>query len=193
MQQNTRRFTYNFFGGMQDLSPLSYIAGTLTGNPSLRVFSSNTSTLREITSAKQALADHSIAPIALQSKEHLGILNGTAFSASVAALALNEAVFLAVLAMITTAMGTEALGGVRGSYHYFIHDVARPHSGQVSDSCKQSPLRPNRKERSKQRVLFGTSLKEAPSPTTLKANAISTRTKDNSVKIATHYEHPLSF
>lgn len=70
-------------------------------------------------------------PIPLASKEHLGILNGTAFSASVAALALNEAVHLALLAQVCTAMGTEALLGAQGSFDPFIHDVARPHPGQV--------------------------------------------------------------
>jgi phenylalanine ammonia-lyase len=49
----------------------------------------------------------------------------------VAGLALNEAVHLALLAQICTAMGTEALLGVRGNYAPFIHEVARPHPGQV--------------------------------------------------------------
>jgi phenylalanine ammonia-lyase len=67
----------------------------------------------------------------LGAKEHLGILNGTAFSASVASLVLSEAVHLALLAQICTAMGTEALLGVRGNYAPFIHEVARPHPGQI--------------------------------------------------------------
>jgi len=83
-------------------------------------------------SSRKALADHNIEPIPLQSKEHLGILNGTAFSASVASLALNDAVHLAVLSQVFTAMGTEALVGTRGSFDPFIHNVARPHPGQVS-------------------------------------------------------------
>jgi hypothetical protein len=61
----------------------------------------------------------------------IGILNGTAFSASVAALALNDAVHLTLLAQVCTAMGTEALMGSRGSFAPFIHSVARPHPGQV--------------------------------------------------------------
>lgn len=67
----------------------------------------------------------------LGAKEHLGILNGTAFSASLASLVLSEATHLALLAQICTAMGTEALLGVRGNYAPFIHEVARPHPGQV--------------------------------------------------------------
>ena len=86
---------------------------------------------RQIVSSRKALADYKIEPITLKSKEHLGILNGTAFSASVASLALNDAVHLAILAQVCTAMGTEALAGTRGSFDRFIHEVARPHPGQV--------------------------------------------------------------
>lgn len=91
---------------------------------------------REIVSSRKALAAHHIEPIPLQSKEHLGILNGTAFSASVAALALNDATHLALLAQVCTAMGTEALVGSRGPHDPFIHAIARPHPGQVRAFCK---------------------------------------------------------
>ncbi|TFY81682.1 hypothetical protein EWM64_g2326 [Hericium alpestre] len=115
-----------------DLSPLSYVAGTLIGNPSIRVFEGPAAFgARRLMSSRDALDKHNIQPIELQAKEHLGILNGTAFSASVAALALNDAVHLALLAQVCTAMGTEALQGVRGNYAPFIHETARPHPGQV--------------------------------------------------------------
>ncbi|KAF8910396.1 L-Aspartase-like protein [Mucidula mucida] len=115
-----------------DLSPLSYVAGTLTANPSIRVFDGPSSFgSRTMVSSKDALAAHNIRPITLASKEGLGILNGTAFSASVASLALNEAVHLALLAQVCTALGTEALSGTIGSYAPFIHATARPHPGQV--------------------------------------------------------------
>ena len=58
-------------------------------------------------------------------------MNGTAVSAGVATLAVDDAIHLALLAQICTAMGTEALNGTRGSYASFIHAVARPHPGQV--------------------------------------------------------------
>jgi phenylalanine ammonia-lyase len=59
------------------------------------------------------------------------MINGTAFSASVAALALNDAVHLTLLSQVCTAMGTEALAGTRSSFDPFISAVARPHPGQV--------------------------------------------------------------
>ncbi|KAF8483798.1 phenylalanine ammonia-lyase [Russula ochroleuca] len=115
-----------------DLSPLSYVAGTLIGNPAIRVFDGPAAFgARRIVSSRQALSNHGVEPIVLGAKEHLGILNGTAFSASVGSLVLSEAVHLALLAQICTAMGTEALLGVRGNYAPFIHEVARPHPGQI--------------------------------------------------------------
>ena len=116
----------------QDLSPLSYIAGTLTGNPSIRVFDGPAAFgARKIVSSSEALHNHGIAPIPLASKEHLGILNGTAFSSSVAALVLNDAVHLMLLSQVCTAMGTEALAGTRASFDPFINRIARPHPGQI--------------------------------------------------------------
>jgi phenylalanine ammonia-lyase len=115
-----------------DLSPLSYIAGTLIGNPSIRVYHSPADgSPRRLAPSSKALPEHGIAPLALQSKEHLGILNGTAFSAATAALVLHDAAHLALLAQACTALGTEALLGTRASYDPFIHAVARPHPGQV--------------------------------------------------------------
>jgi phenylalanine ammonia-lyase len=115
-----------------DLSPLSYIAGALIGNPSIRtICKSPSSGVKRIVPSNQALAQHNLEPLSLQSKEHLGILNGTAFSASVAALALNDSVHLALLAQILTAMGVEALLGTQASFDSFIHAECRPHPGQI--------------------------------------------------------------
>jgi phenylalanine ammonia-lyase len=119
----------------KDLSPLSYIAGTLCGNPSIRVFDGPAVFgHRQMVSSREALARHEIDPIPLASKEHLGILNGTAFSAAVASLAAHDAVKLTVLSHILTAMGVEALCGTKESFHPFIHDVARPHPGQIESA-----------------------------------------------------------
>ncbi|KAI1785217.1 phenylalanine ammonia-lyase [Ganoderma leucocontextum] len=99
-----------------DLSPLSYIAGLLIGNPSIRVFDGpSTFRGRRIVSSREALSAHHIEPISLASKEHLGILNGTC------------AVHLSLLGQVCTAMCTEAMLGARGSFAPFIHSVARPH------------------------------------------------------------------
>ncbi|KAJ3528839.1 hypothetical protein NMY22_g9249 [Coprinellus aureogranulatus] len=58
-----------------DLSPLSYIAGTLIGNPSIKVFHGPASSgPRRIGSSAEVLTQHNIEPLSLASKEPLGIL-----------------------------------------------------------------------------------------------------------------------
>jgi len=115
-----------------DLSPLSYVAGALIGNPSIRAYTSNCPS--SITNAPEALRKADIKPISLLPKEHLGILNGTAFSAGLAALAVDDAVHLALLGNVATAMGVEALAGTSGSFAPWIHEVARPHPGQIESA-----------------------------------------------------------
>ncbi|CAG7854832.1 Phenylalanine ammonia-lyase [Serendipita indica DSM 11827] len=113
-----------------DLSPLSYVALAINGNPAIGVYS-GTGAKRRIVPAPQAIEEAGIKATTLAPKEQLGLLNGTAFSSAAASLALAEATQLAVLAQVCTAMGTEALLGTRGSYVPFIHETARPHPGQV--------------------------------------------------------------
>lgn len=109
------------------------------GNPSIQLYhGAKVFGPRQMSPSNEALRAHNIEPIVLASKEHLGLVNGTAFSAAVAALAMDDAVHLAMLAQVCTAMGTEALNGTRGSYAPFIHAVARPHPGQVSTFAQYS-------------------------------------------------------
>ena len=109
------------------------LTSKLVGNTSIQVYHGPQAFGPRLKSPSgEVLKVHSIEPIALASKEHLGLINGTAVSAAVAALAVDDAIHLALLAQICTAMGTEALNGTRGSYASFIHAVARPHPGQVS-------------------------------------------------------------
>lgn len=60
----------------------------------------------------------------------LAILNGTAISASVTALATSEAHQFLIIAQILTAATVEALLGSAGSFDPFIAEV-RPHRGQI--------------------------------------------------------------
>ncbi|KAH8901471.1 putative phenylalanine ammonia-lyase [Thozetella sp. PMI_491] len=112
-----------------DLSPLSYISGVLEGNPKLSVWTGQDES-RALISANQALEDLHLDPVTFGPKEALGLINGTAVSAGVAALALNEVHQLAVLSQALTAMGVEALCGTAESFHPFLAQV-RPHPGQI--------------------------------------------------------------
>ena len=110
-----------------DLSPLSYIAGAIQGKSTVRILSSveNTSLY-----ADTAFAQARIEPISLQAKEGLAIVNGTAISTAVGALALSDTHHLVLWAQLLTAMSVEALTGTAESFHP-VFAQARPHPGQV--------------------------------------------------------------
>lgn len=117
-----------------DLCPLSYIAGALRGDPGLNVQTRNRKTgQRHAVAANVALADASLPCHSLGAKEGLAIVNGTAVSAGIAALALHDAHGLAVISQILTAMSVEALQGSLESFDPFLASV-RPHLGQVEAS-----------------------------------------------------------
>ena len=83
-----------------------------------------------VVSSDEALRAINMPPIILGPKEGLGLLNGTAASASVASLALYECNHLVLLSQVLTAMGCEAMEGSADSFHPFIANV-RPHKGQT--------------------------------------------------------------
>jgi phenylalanine ammonia-lyase len=114
-----------------DLMPLAYIGGVLIGRTNHQAWIGD-NTSRHIVSAKDALRDAGIEALKLEPKEGLAIVNGTACSCAVAALAMHDAHGLAIMAQILTAMTVEALHGTDEYFHPFIGEV-RPHSGQVSD------------------------------------------------------------
>ncbi|KAF2141175.1 uncharacterized protein K452DRAFT_326938 [Aplosporella prunicola CBS 121167] len=110
-----------------DLSPMSYVAGALEGNSDIFVRVGNPPVIK---TAKEALQSFGFRPVVLAAKEGLGLLNGTAASASAASLAIHETNQLAVLTQALTAMGVEALCGTAESFSPFIAKI-RPHRGQV--------------------------------------------------------------
>ncbi|KAI9889907.1 MAG: hypothetical protein M1814_004629 [Vezdaea aestivalis] len=115
-----------------DLCPLSYIGGVLEGNPDLYVWSGprNKSGHRALISSDKALHLLGLEPIRFGPKEGLGLVNGTAMSTAAGALALHDAMQLAVVAQILTAMNLESMAGNTGNYASFIADC-RDHPGQV--------------------------------------------------------------
>jgi phenylalanine ammonia-lyase len=109
-----------------DLSPLSYIAGAIQAKRTIRIFSKTPLRL----TADRAFAQAELEPISLKPKEGLAIVNGTAISCAVAALALYDAHGLAVLSQVVTAMSVEALRGTVESFDPIFAEC-RPHPGQV--------------------------------------------------------------
>lgn len=113
-----------------DLQPLSYIAGVLEGNPDCYVWTDDGNGGRCLVGSDTALESLARQSITFGPKEALAILNGTAVSTAVAALAMHEVHHLALLSQVLTAMGVEALNGTIGSFNPFFAAV-RPHRGQA--------------------------------------------------------------
>ena len=117
-----------------DLSPLAYIAGVLEGKPSLDAYvGARLNSERQLERADVALRTKAISPVALTARESLALVNGTSMSAAVAALAIHEALNLAALSQVLTAMSVEALHGTDESFDPFFAAV-RPHWGQAEAS-----------------------------------------------------------
>ncbi|KAL9941452.1 hypothetical protein D7B24_007343 [Verticillium nonalfalfae] len=118
-----------------DLSALAWICAVMQGKTSATAFSGRRDVkgARRVTRADAALSEAGIAPIGLLAKEGLAIVNGTAVSAGVAALAAHESLHLAALSQVLTAMSVEALRGSDESFEPFIARV-RPHPGQTDSA-----------------------------------------------------------
>jgi phenylalanine ammonia-lyase len=118
-----------------DLSALAWIGAVMQGKTSATAFTGprDLNGARRVTRADVALSEAGIAPIDLHAKEGLAIVNGTAVSAAVAALAAHESLHLAALSQVLTAMSVEALRGSDESFEPFIARI-RPHPGQVDSA-----------------------------------------------------------
>ncbi|KAK9413429.1 putative L-Aspartase-like protein [Seiridium unicorne] len=118
-----------------DLSPLSYIGAVLQGKKYASAYcgARDSEGSRRLVRADAALEEAKIQPTDILAKEGLAIVNGTAVSAGVAALALHEALNLAALSQVLTAMSVEALRGTDESFEPFIARI-RPHGGQVDSA-----------------------------------------------------------
>jgi phenylalanine ammonia-lyase len=113
-----------------DLGPLAYISSILTGNPDIRGWYGKGAE-RRIYDSPTILKHLGIEPIEFIAKEGLALVNGTAASAAVAALAIHDCHILAVASQVLAAYAVEAIKGSREPFHTFLHDVSRPHRGQI--------------------------------------------------------------
>jgi histidine ammonia-lyase/phenylalanine ammonia-lyase len=115
-------------GASGDLVPLSYVAAALQGER--HVFSHGV-----LRPAHDALCAAGIERLVLTSKEALALVNGTAYMCGVASLAALDATHIALAADVCTALTTEILTGLDDAYHPFVHDVAKPHPGQIRSAA----------------------------------------------------------
>jgi len=118
-----------------DLSALAWIGALMQGKTSATCLAGTRdgTGARHVTTADVALKDAGIDPVSFHAKEGLAVVNGTAVSAAVAALAAHESFQLAALSEALTAMSVEALRGSDESFEPFIARI-RPHPGQIDSS-----------------------------------------------------------
>lgn len=111
-------------GASGDLAPLAHLALTAIGEGEAFF-------LGERLPGGVALERARIAPLQLEVKEGLALLNGTQAMAAVGGLAIHRADRLVRLADVAGAMALEALKGTPVAFDERIH-AARPHPGQIA-------------------------------------------------------------
>ncbi len=113
-------------GASGDLVPLSYIGSALVGEADVLYRG-------EVRDARELFAAEGLEPLELESKEGLGLVNGTSFMTAFAALATHDAQQLAAVAELCTAMSSEAILGNSGHFNAFLFEV-KPHPGQAASA-----------------------------------------------------------
>ncbi len=111
-------------GASGDLAPLAHLALAMIGEGEAQKGDG------PFRPSAEVLAEAGIAPLVLQAKEGLALINGTQYMASLGTLALLEAERLCVAADVAGAMSLEALKGSSRPFDERLH-AARPHPGQA--------------------------------------------------------------
>jgi histidine ammonia-lyase len=119
-------------GASGDLAPLAHVAACLIGEGEATLGP-------ERLPARDALARAGLAPLALEMKEGLALLNGTHLMAGVGALLVHDAADLARLVDVAGAMSLEALMGTNAAFDPRIHAL-RPHPGQLESAANLRAL-----------------------------------------------------
>jgi len=110
-------------GASGDLTPLSYVASLLVGEREARVEGA-------VVAASEALANAGLAPLRLEPKESLAIMNGTSVMTGLACIAFGRAQALARAACAITAVASDVTRGNPAHFDARI-GLAKPHPGQL--------------------------------------------------------------
>ena len=110
-------------GASGDLAPLAHLALAMIGEGEAQIDEG------PFVPSAEAMSRAGIAPIVLEAKEGLALINGTQYMASLGTLALLDAERLCVVADVAGAMSLEALKGSSRPFDQRLQ-AARPHPGQ---------------------------------------------------------------
>ena len=119
-------------GASGDLAPLAHLALPLIGRGEVELGG-------RVMSARDALAEAGLEPLALEAKEGLALLNGTQMMGALAALFLADADRLVKTASVAAATSVEALLGTDVAFSA-AYQLARPHPGQVAVAAEMRHL-----------------------------------------------------
>jgi histidine ammonia-lyase len=114
-------------GASGDLAPLAHVALVLIGEGEASVDGAGPG------SGADAMARAGLAPLTLEAKEGLALLNGTQLMQAVGALAHHDALRLAISADVIGAMSLEAMLGTGAAFDERLI-AARAHPGQVASA-----------------------------------------------------------
>lgn len=109
-------------GASGDLTPLSYIAGTLIGERDVYIDG-------QITPVAQVYAEKGLQPLTLRPKEGLALMNGTAVMTAIACLNYKKAEQIALASTLITALNVLALEGNPSHFDEVLF-AQKPHLGQ---------------------------------------------------------------
>ncbi len=109
-------------GASGDLAPLAHLALGLIGEGDVLYKG-------EVVSAKIALEQSGVKPLAPQAKEGLSLINGTQFMSVLGSFAVSDAKNLAATADVVAALSLEAIKGTKAAFDARIHSV-RDQAGQ---------------------------------------------------------------
>ncbi|HEX3771771.1 MAG TPA: histidine ammonia-lyase [Polyangiaceae bacterium] len=111
-------------GASGDLAPLAHLALAMIGEGEARLGDG------PVRASDEVMREAGVAPVALEAKEGLSLINGTQFMAGAGALALLDAEGLCRVADVAGAMSVEALKGSSRPFDERLQ-IARPHPGQA--------------------------------------------------------------
>jgi histidine ammonia-lyase len=111
-------------GASGDLAPLAHLALVVIGEGEAEVGG-------RVLPGAEALAAVGLAPLVLEAKEGLSLVNGTQLMTGAGALAVHEALALARVADVTGVMSLETIKGSRRPFEPRIV-AARPHPGAIA-------------------------------------------------------------